>query len=219
MAVSLQLVRHFTLTSWTPYTFFAVNLNATKGPIGSILWSQTYNPPAGNVTVLYGGVDPISRVFYETYKEDMQYVAFSLDTGQKLWGPTQSQMALDYYGNDFGGNLDGQCAYGSLYSVGFAGILYCWNATTGALEWTYGNGGTGNSTFSGFNSPYGDYPTFIAAIGNGVIYTETTEHTVLDSNLQRRSYRGQSMQLMVLKYGHYPGFHGWWRLNYKLRNC
>ena len=170
----------FYATSWTPYTFFAVNLNATKGSIGSILWSQTYNPPAGNVTVLYGGVDPVSRVFYETYKEDMQYVAFSLNTGQKLWGPTQSQTALDYYGNDFGGNLDGQCAYGGLYSVGFAGILYCWNATTGALEWTYGNGGTGNSTFSGFNSPYGDYPTFIAAIGNGVIYTETTEHTVLD---------------------------------------
>jgi outer membrane protein assembly factor BamB len=170
----------FYATSWTPYTYFAVNLNASKGPIGSILWMQTLQPPPNNVTVLFGGVDPVSRVFYETWKEDMQYLAYSMDTGAKLWGPTQPQTALDYYGNDFGGNLDGQCAYGKLYSVGFAGILYAWDAKTGNLLWTYGNGGVGNSTNSGFNSPYGDYPTFIAAIGNGIVYTETTEHTVLD---------------------------------------
>ena len=52
--------------------------------------------------------------------------------------------------------------------------------TTGDLEWTYGNGpaGSGNSTYAGFNSPFGDYPTFINAIGNGVVYMVTTEHTI-----------------------------------------
>jgi hypothetical protein len=85
---------------------------------------------------------------------------------------------MDYYGNDFGGDLDGQFAYGNLYSCGFGGVMYCYNDTTGKLEWTYGNGGTGNSTNAGFYNPYGDYPTMPVAIGNGVIYTETAEHTV-----------------------------------------
>jgi hypothetical protein len=52
--------------------------------------------------------------------------------------------------------------------------------TNGNIEWTYGNGGSGNSTNSGFNTSYGDYPTFINAVGNGVIYLVTTEHTITD---------------------------------------
>jgi hypothetical protein len=170
----------FYATSWTPYTYFAVNLNASKGTVGSILWMKTYNPPANNITVLFGGIDPKSRVFLEVYKEEMKYIGYSMDSGAKLWGPTEPQTAFDYYGNDFGGNLVAQLAYGKLYSVGFAGILYCRDATTGNLLWTYGNGGAGNTTYAGFNGGYGDYPTFITAIGNGVVYMETTEHTVLD---------------------------------------
>jgi len=170
----------FYATSYTPYTYFAVNLNASKGAIGSILWMKTYNPPANNITVLFGGVDPASRVFLEVYKEEMKYLGYSMDNGQKLWGPTEPQTAFDYYGNDFGGNLVAQLAYGKLYSVGFAGILYCRDAKTGNLLWTYGNGGLGNSTYAGFNGGYGDYPTFVTAVANGVVYLETTEHTVLD---------------------------------------
>ncbi len=171
----------FYTTSWAPYTYFAVDLNVSHtATFGTVLWWNTLQPPSDNVTVLESGVDPVAGVFYETLKETMQYVAYSTTTGQKLWGPTPSQPALDYYGNDFGGDLDGQLAYGNLYSVGFAGVLYCYNEATGNLLWTYGNGGTGNSTYAGFNTFYGDYPTFIQAIGNGVIYTDTTEHTIND---------------------------------------
>jgi hypothetical protein len=170
----------FYATSWTPYTYFAVNLNASQGAIGSIRWMKTYNPPANNITVLFAGMDPKSRVFLEVYKEEMKYLGYSMDTGEKLWGPSDPQTAFDYYGNDFGGNLVAQLAYGKLYSVGMAGILYCRDQKTGQLLWTYGNGGIGNSTYAGFNGGYGDYPTYIAAIGNGVVYTETTEHTILD---------------------------------------
>jgi hypothetical protein len=141
---------------------------------------KTYTPAPNNVTVLFGGVDPTSRVFLEVYKEEMRYVGYSMDTGEKIWGPVEPQTTFDYYGNDFGGNLVAQLAYGKLYSVGFAGILYCRDAETGELLWTYGNGGEGNSTYAGFNGGYGDYPTYIAAIANGVVYTQTTEHTILN---------------------------------------
>ena len=50
--------------------------------------------------------------------------------------------------------------------------------TNGKLLWTYGNGGAGNSTNTGLTNAYGDYPTFVNAIGNGIIYTITTEHTI-----------------------------------------
>jgi hypothetical protein len=99
-------------------------------------------------------------------------------TGAKLWGPTASQAALDYYGNPAIPIMGGCCAYGNLYSTGYAGILYCYNLTTGNLEWTYGNGGAGNSTNAGFNTPFGVYPMQINAIGDGVVYMVTTEHTI-----------------------------------------
>ena len=42
-------------TSWTPYTYYGVNLNASVGPIGEKLWSNTLTAPAGNITVSYSG--------------------------------------------------------------------------------------------------------------------------------------------------------------------
>jgi outer membrane protein assembly factor BamB len=169
-----------TPTPSVPYTYFAINLNASKGAIGTILWSNTLQPPAGNVTAVYAGTDPVGRVFLEEYKQTMQYVAYSLNTGAKLWGPSAPENALAYYGNQFSGGKMAQLAYGNLYSTGFGGIMYCRNEQTGDLLWTFGNGGTGNSTYAGFYTGYGTYPTFVTAIANGIVYTEVTEHTILD---------------------------------------
>ncbi len=108
----------------------------------------------------------------------MQWVGYNLRTGNKMWGPTGSSTALDYYGNDFGGSSVAYLAYGNLYYSGHAGIVYCYDAMNGDLLWTYGNGGEGNSTYAGYHMAYGYYPTMIEAIGNGVIYTSVIEHTV-----------------------------------------
>jgi outer membrane protein assembly factor BamB len=160
------------------YTYFAVNINATKGSLGSVRWWNTLASPAGLVSVLQGPADPFSGVFTESYRETSQWVGYSMTTGQKLWGPTASQAPLDYYGYFFPGLTEGQrIAPGKLYYGGMAGIVYCYDMTTGNLLWTYGNGGAGNSTNSGFQVP-GPYPTFIYAIANGIVYTMNTEHTV-----------------------------------------
>ena len=170
----------FGAASWSPYTYFAVNLNPSKGAIGSILWTNTVQAPAGNVTVSFSGADTTANVFVELYKEPIQFVGYSLTTGEKLWGPTESEIAFNYYSSGYnaGGNEAGAAlAYGKLYNGGFGGLLYCYDLITGTLLWTYGNGGVGNSTSSGFEVP-GYYPLSIYAIGNGVIYTTVTEHTV-----------------------------------------
>ena len=163
-----------------PYTYFAVNLNASNPVgLGGILWMTTEQPPAGNITtVTYAGADPAAGAFCESYRSSQQFVGYSLTTGQQIWGPTASQPALDYFGSTGPGTLADQIAYGNIYSVAYSGVMYCYSLATGNVLWTYGNGGSGNSTNAGLNSPYGDYPTFINAVGNGVIYTVTTEHTI-----------------------------------------
>jgi hypothetical protein len=165
-------------TQQGPYTYFAVNLNSSKGQIGNVIWTKTYTPPAGNVSVVSEPVDFKNRVFTFSYQETMQWVGYDLDSGTLLWGPTASQSAFDYYGNPGQPTLLGVAAYGHLYVSSFSGILYAYNIKTGVLDWTYGNGGAGNSTNAGFNVFYGDYPTQIQSISNGVVYTATNEHTV-----------------------------------------
>jgi hypothetical protein len=162
-----------------PYTLFTVNLNSSRGGIGSVIWSKTYDPPAGNLTVKFAGADPTTNVFILSYAEKLQYYGFSLKDGSSIWGPTPAQTAFDYYGAPYFTWQPSQIAYGKLYDCSFAGILYCYDDTTGDLLFTYGNGGEGNNTKT-LSTPYGDYPTFINAVGNGIIYLVTTEHTITD---------------------------------------
>jgi outer membrane protein assembly factor BamB len=162
--------------SQAPYTMFAVNLNGSKGQIGSILWMKNYNPPAGNITMQLPSIDYQTRVFVYQYYETMQWVGFNLDTGVPMWGPTEPETAFNYY--DWSGYNPGVMAYGNLYSGGFGGVLYCFNDLTGELKWTYGNGGVGNSTYAGLNVFYGVYPSYVQNIANGVVYFAADEHTI-----------------------------------------
>ena len=86
-------------------------------------------------------VDFETRVFTFNYQETMQFVGYNLDTGEKLWGPTQSQGAWDYYGYPGTVYLPGVIAYGKLYDSSFGGVCYAYDDRTGELLWTYGNGG------------------------------------------------------------------------------
>ncbi len=77
---------------------------------------------------------------------------------------------------------------------------------TGKVLWTYGNGGAGNSTNSGFEVP-GPYPTFIEAIGNGIIYLSppstpsrhqsTKVHSPEQSTQPTAKNSGQSLHLQA----------------------
>ncbi|HMK93951.1 MAG TPA: hypothetical protein VK536_00990 [Candidatus Limnocylindrales bacterium] len=164
-----------------PWTVYAINLNSSVGAIGSLLWSKTYTPPPGNLTVTFSGADWQTRTFVMNYEETMQWVGYSLTNGQQLWGPTTSENALSYYGTPGSPPNQAFLAYGNLYSSSYGGVCYAWNDKTGQPLFTWGNGGPSqpdNSTYSGFNGPYGVYPTQIQSIANGVVYLATDEHTV-----------------------------------------
>jgi hypothetical protein len=165
--------------SWTPYNYFAINLDPDKGTRGSLRWIKQFTQPSGNMSVGFGGWDFESRVWLQEYKETSQWLGYDMDTGNKLWGPTDPQESgWDYYGIAGVEDRVAMMAYDKVYAQFFSGVLYCYDAQTGDLLWTYGNGGEGNSTASGYYGGYGVYPTAISAIGNGVVYMVATEHTV-----------------------------------------
>ncbi|MGA3289727.1 MAG: PQQ-binding-like beta-propeller repeat protein [Candidatus Bathyarchaeia archaeon] len=163
--------------STAPYEYFGINLSS--GAIGTVMWTNTVAAPAGNLTVSYSGADPTANggkgVFTEYWTETMQFVGYSMATGTKIWGPTVPQTTYDFYATGYGGQGP-TMAYGNMYEGGYGGIVYCYSLTTGNILWTYGNGGEGNTTNAGlaYARPY---PTCISAIGNGVVYTITSEHT------------------------------------------
>ncbi len=117
------------------YTISAVSLK--PGEEGTLLWSQNYTAPPGNLTLSLGAADLDTTIFTIRYKETRQLAAYSLETGDLQWGPTPSQGPwMLYYQNHY-------IAYGMVITSGSAvsgGEVHAYNATNGEEVWTYYSG-------------------------------------------------------------------------------
>ncbi|XES76016.1 MAG: PQQ-binding-like beta-propeller repeat protein [Candidatus Bathyarchaeia archaeon] len=188
-----------------PYTVFAISLDPLTR--GQVLWSKDYDAPDGNITRFLAQVDPVNRVFTTLDKETMQWSGYCLDNGDKLWGPVGDNLRdYTYYDSRGGAAGSSHSLYqGKLYVGGFNGLVYCYDVTNGNLLWTYGNGGEGNSTFSGTETIWGYYPTFLGAFADGKVYTFTQEHSV-----NMPIYKGASIRCLNATTGEelwtLPGF-------------
>jgi len=138
---------------------------------GQVLWTKYYPPAPNNMTEQIIAVDNIARTFITEDKETLQLTGYSLADGNKKWTAERLVIEWDTVREDT------LCAYGKLYCAGFDGILYCYDDATGDLLWTYGNGGAGNSTYSGLGTAYGHMPIFVDVIADGKVYLGTTEHS------------------------------------------
>jgi hypothetical protein len=161
-----------------PYTMWAINLNASRGAVGSLMWLQTYAAPPGNVTRRLACVDPLNRVFIFGDKETFTFSGYSLDNGNFMWQtkPIPGDSDFEYYDLATVG-LTPCTAYSYLYNAGWGGLLSCYDTKNGNLLWTYGNGGEGNSTNSGLATAWGHYPLFIYSIADGKVYMMSSEHS------------------------------------------
>ncbi len=156
-----------------PANITAISLKPNT--IGQTLWTQSYQQAPNNVTRIISAWDPTTGVFIFDDKETNVHWGYSLNTGAYLWGPvgfpSSSTTNWQYF---MSSDTD---AYGNLYCAGYAGLIFCYNDATGALEWTYGNGGAGNSTNAGLGTPWGEYPQQFVAIADGMVYIAGDEHS------------------------------------------
>jgi outer membrane protein assembly factor BamB len=140
--------------------------------LGTVLWTKNFPPAPGNVTRAISNWDPDNGVFVMSDKETRVMNGFSLTDGNKIWGPTEPANVWTYF------RAMPAVAYGKIYFAGYGGTLYCFDVKSGELLWTYGNGGPGNSTSAGLETPYGTYPIFIDVIADGKVFLATTEHSI-----------------------------------------
>jgi hypothetical protein len=154
-----------TITMWA--------ISDKPGNRGQLIWKKSYPAPSGMLTTTLGPVDTDARVFTMSYVETFEWLGFSVDTGEQLWGPTGDDdfRAFQYYGGGEGGGQKGYAGYGNLYVQGFGGEVHAYDLTTGQLIWEY------NNTNSGVETVWGYYPIFIAAIGDEKVYVFNNEHS------------------------------------------
>lgn len=124
-------------SSLTTVNFWALNLK--PGQEGTLLFKSTWTPPSGNITFQYATASIEDGVFVVTAKETRQLYGFSTNTGQLLWGPTEAQPYFDQYTLGESRALTRAVAIteGKVFSVGVAGILHCFDASTGNTLWKY----------------------------------------------------------------------------------
>jgi hypothetical protein len=147
-----------------PYSIWALSLKPDT--MGTLLWQKNYNgAPITNGTMVMGVIDEQAGIFTMKLKETRQWYGYSLDTGAQVWGPSASQDQYDMYG------LNGQTAYGRIYSAGYAGVLYCYDIKTGNLLW--------NSSLNPgkLEGPYPNWPAAQTYIADHKIYVTTGEHS------------------------------------------
>jgi hypothetical protein len=103
-------------------------------------------------------------------KELRKHYGFSLEDGSYQW-ETDSEHWLDIYG---WGNEEHTWyfAYGKLYSVGVAGIVYAYDLETGDTAWTYDMTDPYNEPVTGSN-----WWGWITNIADGKVYVGTVEHS------------------------------------------
>ena len=147
------------------YTDAAISLK--QGQVGQLLWSNVRNWPAGNVTLMTGAID--GNAYAVFVKETRQWYAYNLTTGTLMWGPSASEGPWDMY---LAGVPGSAIAYNTLFTSGYGGTLYAYDLSSGNIKWTYFSG-----TGPYGDLPYGHYPLWIGAIGDGKIYVYNTEHS------------------------------------------
>jgi len=161
-----------TATGWTgmgddPIEQWCISLQ--PGHEGELMWTNSYTPPPGDMSITYGGASLEDEVFVYEIKETRQYLGFDLNTGNQIWGPTDSQPYLGIYG------IDTNIAYGRIFSTGMHGVLYCYNVSNGDELWKYEAVDDYTEILWSDN-----WPLFQVVITDGKIYVQHHEHSPVD---------------------------------------
>ena len=131
------------VVSQTMVNLWGLNLDKSKGAIGTLLFNNTWNAPSvwaeGNITVsgfsggwcAWGEKDNVAVLFG---KENRVHYGFSLENGNFLW-ETAPENYLNAWDDSL--NVARMIANGKFYSTSISGIVNCYDVKDGKLLWTY----------------------------------------------------------------------------------
>jgi outer membrane protein assembly factor BamB len=168
----------------TAVYLWAISLK--KDQEGTLLYNTTWTPPsdwaAGQVSLTWQATSDQSKdgILVLSVKETRQNCAFSVETGQYLW-TTEPRDALDFYTMGTGGTSAraiNQIYDGKFYTGSYAGILYCFDAKSGDLLWSY----TANNPYAA-GANWGNWPLYPCFIAGGMIYIRHSEHSGYQQSL------------------------------------
>jgi outer membrane protein assembly factor BamB len=154
-----------------PWTVWAIS-DRDDGTRGSLLWKKDYPAPDKTIGLTFGPLDPVNRVWTMAEAETRQWLGFSVDNGDKLWGPTDTKIRdMQYFSSGSGAGQRAVTAYGKIYVQGYGGELFCYDTEDGTLLWKY------NNTYSGLQTPWGLNPILLATVADGKVYAFNNEHS------------------------------------------
>ena len=174
---------------YSPYPNLAGTLNNNLGFTATLDYKKDITAPVTgkNYTwsISLGGQADQAGVFFVRCTQTSQIWAYSLQTGQLMYGPIEGIQ---------GGNANDQMLYYSqstlvygnklLVTDGYQGTINAYNVQTGAFLWQYAASAAPYS----FESAYGaNMPISLGDICNGIIYTWSNEHSPTNP-LWRQSY-------------------------------
>jgi hypothetical protein len=141
------------------YMYYA----ALDAETGNLMWGpkKITKVPWTRVSGLLYDIGPAGNgIWCEYTSETFSWDAFSLNTGEHLWGPVSGGNNPYSYMN-----VHADMAYGTLYAADFGGYVNAFDLSDGELLWTWFSGNSGTET------PYGHWPVLhIDAIADGKLY-------------------------------------------------
>jgi len=165
------------LYSRTTINTWAISLE--PGNEGDILFNETWDAPAywddGDVQLEFEAVSIKEGAAVLWVKDTLEHYGFSTDTGEYMFGPTEPEYYVNYYGWTELGERPNIIWEGKFYSSGTGGMTYCFNMTDGSTIWTHAA-----------EDPYQEYLfannwwQFFQWIVDGKLYTGHMEHSAIE---------------------------------------
>ena len=160
--------------SQTEVTTWAFSLE--EGKEGDILFNETWDAPAewedDDQSIAFVTSSLKDGVAVVWANEKREYYGFSTEDGTFLWGPTEGEQYLNYYGGHGGPKVIYE---GKLITTGVSGIVYCYDVTNGTTLWTYKA-----------DDPYREYLfsndwwQILLFFTDGKVYLGSTEHSAIE---------------------------------------
>ncbi|MCZ2808392.1 MAG: PQQ-binding-like beta-propeller repeat protein [Candidatus Bathyarchaeota archaeon] len=154
-----------------PITMWGIS--TAPGKEGDLLFKETWQPPLGDLGLgsSMGMAASVEDGLFTIYcKETRQVWGFDIDTGKKIWGPTESLPYMAQY------NIQTHIAEGTLIVNSlYAGVVRAHDVQTGNVLWTYEVEDTQSEILWSKN-----WPMQTLFITDGKIYIGQTEHSPID---------------------------------------